>query len=345
MAYANATADDAGGFSNANRGNSARELPPYLQCAPYARQTSGIQIYGNARTWWSQAAGRYERGRAPRIGAVMTFKPHRNMVEGHVATVSKIIDKRTVLLDHANWSPINGRRGQIERGAKAVDISRNNDWSEVQVWYAPLNALGKTRWPLYGFIYNNDADAKAGVSGAARSASKSNAAPRRSIREIAGGAPLPAPIRAKGGPNPSPDFNNAFAGGLPTASPSATIAPAGTSAPAARPGISPGPSRYARSAAQASWDNVSKSRLGEIERERAKAGYGAAIPPAYSQPNASQPETEADKKKRGFVSKAGSIAGDVVETAVDVGVVVGKGVIFVGKGAVGAVSTVVGWVD
>src|SRR5262249_51895531 len=29
-----------------------------LQCAPFARQASGIQIYGNANTWWRQAAGR-----------------------------------------------------------------------------------------------------------------------------------------------------------------------------------------------------------------------------------------------------------------------------------------------
>jgi hypothetical protein len=34
------------------------ELPAYLQCVPYARQVSGIQIYGDAWTWWDQAAGR-----------------------------------------------------------------------------------------------------------------------------------------------------------------------------------------------------------------------------------------------------------------------------------------------
>ena len=134
------------------------ELPPYLQCVPYARQLSGVQIYGDARTWWDQAAGRYKRGAAPRVGAVMTFRPSGNMVLGHVAAVSKVVDSRTVLLDHANWSPINGRRGQIERGVKAIDVSPANDWSQVRVWYAPLGDLGTTAWPVAGFIYNERDD-------------------------------------------------------------------------------------------------------------------------------------------------------------------------------------------
>ena len=35
------------------------ELDAYLQCVPYARDVSGIQIYGDAHTWWDQAQGRY----------------------------------------------------------------------------------------------------------------------------------------------------------------------------------------------------------------------------------------------------------------------------------------------
>ena len=50
-----------------------------LQCVPYARETSGVEIFGNAKTWWGQAAGRYERGFTPKVGAVMAFKPTRAM--------------------------------------------------------------------------------------------------------------------------------------------------------------------------------------------------------------------------------------------------------------------------
>ncbi|NBC35129.1 CHAP domain-containing protein [Novosphingobium sp. FSY-8] len=136
------------------RGGGSTALPTYLQCVPYARAVSGIQLFGDARSWWSQAEGRYARGTTPRVGAVMTFKPHGNMVLGHVAAVSKIIDARTVLLRHANWSPIGGQRGQVEDNVRAVDVSPNNDWSSVRVWFAPKAGLGSTAWPVQGFIYN-----------------------------------------------------------------------------------------------------------------------------------------------------------------------------------------------
>lgn len=135
----------------------------FLQCVPYAREVSGIQLYGDAHTWWEQAAGRYQRGFSPRVGAVMAFKPYGAMVLGHVATVSRIIDSRQILVRHANWSPLGGERGQIEDNVLATDVSPRNDWSEVRVWYQPLGGLGTTHWPVAGFIYNNGA-AKA-VSG------------------------------------------------------------------------------------------------------------------------------------------------------------------------------------
>jgi surface antigen len=139
--------------SIADSGDAA--LPPYLQCVPYARQVSGISIFGDAHTWWEQAEGRYARGLRPKVGAVMTFKPHGNSTLGHVAAVSRIVDSRTILIRHANWSPINGRRGQIEDNVRAVDVSPGNDWSEVRVWYAPIQALGGAHWPVQGFIYRD----------------------------------------------------------------------------------------------------------------------------------------------------------------------------------------------
>ena len=151
-----ALADDSRDFRvDSDFSSSASELAPYLQCVPYARKVSGIEIYGDAHTWWDQAQGRYATGSTPRVGAVMAFKPHRSMRLGHVAAVSKVVDSRRVLLDHANWSPINGRRGQVEKDVLAVDVSPANDWSEVQVWYAPLGAVGKTAWPVEGFIYGD----------------------------------------------------------------------------------------------------------------------------------------------------------------------------------------------
>lgn len=121
----------------------------YLQCVPFARAASGVTIHGNANTWWTQAAGRYDRGRDPRVGAVMHFPSTRAMPIGHVAVVSRIVNSREILIDHANWS----RRGQIERGVRVVDVSPNNDWSMARVWYGPINDLGLRANPVSGFIY------------------------------------------------------------------------------------------------------------------------------------------------------------------------------------------------
>ncbi|WP_310100119.1 CHAP domain-containing protein [Sphingomonas sp. BE138] len=128
---------------------SAPAQARYLQCAPFAREVSGIEIRGNANTWWGQAQGRYERGATPQVGAVMAFKATRAMPVGHVAMVSRIVGDREVLLTHANWS----HRGGIERDVRAVDVSAAGDWSEVRVWFAGIGGLGTSSYPLSGFIY------------------------------------------------------------------------------------------------------------------------------------------------------------------------------------------------
>lgn len=121
-----------------------------LQCVPYARAQSGIEIRGNAGTWWAQAAGRYARGAEPRVGAVLVLQPTRAMPIGHVAMVAEIIDDRNIYLNHANWSG----PGRIERRALAQDVSPNGDWSMIRVWYAPQGSLGIRANPAFGFIYN-----------------------------------------------------------------------------------------------------------------------------------------------------------------------------------------------
>lgn len=120
-----------------------------LQCVPYARAHSAIELRGNAATWWAQAQGIYDRGQAPRAGSVLVFKATGAMPVGHVAVVRKIIDARHVALDHANWS----RPGMVETSALAEDVSANGDWSSVRVWYAQTGSLGLRASPAFGFIY------------------------------------------------------------------------------------------------------------------------------------------------------------------------------------------------
>ena len=123
---------------------------------------SGIQLRGNANTWWAQAAGRYLRGHLPQVGAVLAFDATHRMRVGHVATVSRVVSDREVLLTHANWS----RRGQVETDARAIDVSAAGDWTQVRVQFG--GAMGTSSYPTRGFIYSGhalaatDADASAG---------------------------------------------------------------------------------------------------------------------------------------------------------------------------------------
>ena len=125
----------------------------YWQCVPFARLVSGIQIFGDAYTWWKQAVGRYDTGFTPKAGAVLCFKPTERMRLGHVAVVSQVLTDRIVQITHANWSPIEGSRGKIEKDVTLVDVSPRGDWSEVKVWYDPSRDLGGSTYPTYGFIY------------------------------------------------------------------------------------------------------------------------------------------------------------------------------------------------
>jgi len=147
----------------------------FWQCAPYAREISGIAIRGNANTWWSQAAGRYDRGNRPEVGSVLSFKSTRRMRVGHVAMVSAVVSDREVLLTHANWS----RRGGIERDVRAIDVSEAGDWSAVRVWYGPQHGLGTSTYPTNGFIYAGEAPTPRVVLAANAPAGTWNAALRK----------------------------------------------------------------------------------------------------------------------------------------------------------------------
>ena len=123
------------------------------QCVPFARAASGIQIYGDAWTWWDQADGRYARGDEPRVGSVIAFAKQDRLPLGHVAVVSRIVEKRVLMLTHANWSRIDGVRGHVEQDVTLFDVSPHGDWSQVKVWYRGTTGLGGSVYPVHGFIY------------------------------------------------------------------------------------------------------------------------------------------------------------------------------------------------
>ncbi len=127
---------------------------PYWQCVTFARMLSGIQIFGDAWTWWNQATSKFRTGERPETGSVMVFRPTGRMTRGHVAVVSSIVTDRAIQITHANWG---GSRGRVEEDVIVVDVSDANDWSRVKVWHKPSDGLGVTVYPTYGFIYKGDA--------------------------------------------------------------------------------------------------------------------------------------------------------------------------------------------
>ena len=145
----------------------------YWQCVPFARLVSGIQLFGDAYTWWQQAIGKYEEGFQPKAGAVLCFKPTERMRLGHVAVVSEVLTDRIVQITHANWSPIDGGRGKVEKDVTLVDVSPEGNWSQVKVWYDPSRDLGGSTYQTYGFIYQ---DAKAKVIAASGLSNAENTA-------------------------------------------------------------------------------------------------------------------------------------------------------------------------
>lgn len=114
-------------------------------CVPFARNLSGIDIRGNAKTWWAQAQGRFEQQAEPQVGAVMAFRSTRSMPQGHVAVVSRVLGPRQILIDHANW-----HRNQVSLGMAVIDVSGKNDWSAVRVESQP-DSFGSV-YPVAGFI-------------------------------------------------------------------------------------------------------------------------------------------------------------------------------------------------
>jgi surface antigen len=131
-----ATSSQTGGGAYAN-----------LECAPYARTASGIHLYGDAADWWDEASGRYLRTDHPQPGAVLVFRRSGRLPEGHVSVVSQVASGREILVNQANW--VHHHLGQ---GEPVVDVSADNDWSAVRVWWAPSRQLGSTVYPTFGFV-------------------------------------------------------------------------------------------------------------------------------------------------------------------------------------------------
>jgi len=121
--------------------------PVVLDCVPFARALSGVQLRGDAADWWDAAQGRYARARIPEAGAVLVFARSRRLAHGHAAVVSRVLSDREVLVTQANWE-----HGRVTADQPVLDTSPDNSWTRVRVWWPPGQRMGSTDYPTRGFI-------------------------------------------------------------------------------------------------------------------------------------------------------------------------------------------------
>lgn len=137
----------------AGGGGTGRSWQGRLQCAPWAREHSGVVLHGSAAAWWSEAPGHYKRAASPQAGSVLVFRSTSRLPDGHVAVVHAVRGTRAILVDQANWNP-----GRVDHAVPIVDVSPRNDWTRVRVWWSPSGVMGRTVYPTYGFILPSPPD-------------------------------------------------------------------------------------------------------------------------------------------------------------------------------------------
>ena len=123
-----------------------------MQCVPYAKEVSGIDITGDAWSWWEGAQGKYERGHQPRFMSVLVLSRTQRLKLGHVAVVVDVLGPREIRVTHANFGSDPISRRIIYDSMPAIDISPANDWSAVRFWNYQAKAWG-IAYEAYGFIY------------------------------------------------------------------------------------------------------------------------------------------------------------------------------------------------
>jgi hypothetical protein len=119
-----------------------------MECVPYARARSGVELFGDAGSWWARADGKYAKEQTPLLGSVMVLTGYAGPGRGHVGVVSDLVSSREIRLDHANWLG----DGAIYLYDPVVDVSPDNRWTEVRVWNPRSRSWGTRTYLVEGFI-------------------------------------------------------------------------------------------------------------------------------------------------------------------------------------------------
>jgi hypothetical protein len=125
---------------------------PPMECVPFARVRSGIEVFGDAYLWWQTAASAgYRESSVPQAGDVLALRIGTEGNRGHLAYVKRVVSSREIYVDHANW---HGRR-ELAVDVPVIDVSENNDWSAVRVFWVDTGQMGARTYAADGFISPN----------------------------------------------------------------------------------------------------------------------------------------------------------------------------------------------
>jgi len=139
--------DDSADY-RAPSAHDSQMVPGGMQCVTYARARTGIAIYGDAVDWWDKSQGQYAHEVTPLLGSILVLTGYAGPRHGHLAVVSSMVSDREIKVDHANWL----NDGAIFTDDPVLDVSDQNDWSQVRVWNPRAGAWGTKIYPVQGFI-------------------------------------------------------------------------------------------------------------------------------------------------------------------------------------------------
>ena len=66
--------------------------------------------------------------------------------------VQNVINSREIRVAHNNWGGDRKTRSYVYRRMPAIDVSPNNDWSQIRFWDYPSGTYGSV-YKASGFIY------------------------------------------------------------------------------------------------------------------------------------------------------------------------------------------------
>jgi len=84
----------------------------------------------------------------PELGSVLVLTGYAGPRHSHVAVVTAMVSSREIRVSHANWL----NDGAIFIDDPVVDVSPDNDWSQVRVFNERTGAWGVRTYLVQGFI-------------------------------------------------------------------------------------------------------------------------------------------------------------------------------------------------